>query len=247
MTRCFSKVDKLPNLPDVAPLASQQREYKNYQKLRMEILRRDPDASLPALSQSPPPAMVRRNTNPVRPNKLLVPKKAAVEEVATIPEGGSPEPPAVHSKLRAQIAQILEYPDGSRYIGDSVAGRKHGKVNLFSPFLFRFVLLNTCQGFLVYCDGSSFVGEFVQGKRNGLGMRTNPKTKDVFRGFYANDQKHGFGWFFGEDGSESYYFYVANELHGVGSFRWPRGTVEDREFVFVLLMLISHVFDWIFS
>jgi hypothetical protein len=128
-------------LPDVAPLSSQQREYKNYQKLRMEILRRDPDANIP-LSSPPasasPPAMMRRNTNP-RPVKMIA-KKSEESVPAPIPmeKDDSVEQKSAQARLRALVAPVLEYPDGSRYMGEIVAGKKHGKVsNCF------------------FCDGSS--------------------------------------------------------------------------------------------
>ncbi len=189
----------------------------------MEIIRRDPDAAaaLPVMAASPP-SMVRRNTNPARPIKLAAKKTPSATEEAAVPIV-----PDVNSAAW-WIQQVLQFPDGSRYLGAIVAGKKHGK------------------GFMVYCDGSTFEGDFVQGKRCGTGTRTNPDNKDVFRGSYRNDQKHGFGWNFKEDGSESYCFYSCNELQGCGSFRWPRGTVEDREYNAGKLVASREVFFFCF-
>ena len=120
---------------------------------------------------------------------------------------------AISAPILAQLREILQFPDGSRYLGESSAGLKHG------------------QGLLIYCDGSTYEGGFRQGKRSGLGTRTTSLDKSIFHGVYGNDEKQGPGWAYGEDGSELFCYYQYNEKHGCGSFRWPRGAVVDREYM----------------
>jgi hypothetical protein len=143
----------------------------------------------------------------------------------------SPPPPkreaagAENSQLKIQLKDVIQYPDGSRYIGEMQKNLKHGK------------------GTLVYCDGSTFEGEFLQGKRAGFGTRTSSVDATVFRGHYADDQKQGVGWVFGEDGSAYFGHFSLNERHGCGSFKWPRGNVVDREYEHGKLMNSQQVSD----
>ena len=312
----YSTMEVLPPLPAEIPSMSSQREYKNYQKLKFEILRRNPEAVI--VSATPAPASSpRRNTNAARPSKTVPIKKStphkaeivtAAQEIVSSPlreqqqqqhdkqqedkeqknqqqqeqqqqygspqkeeeidveapsppaptvvqkqpqkqehhhhhhhggGGGPPEipplvfpsssaPPLVKEvvgKIKLQLQSVVEYPDGSRYLGELVAGVKHGK------------------GFVVYCDGSTFEGSFLNGKRYGIGTRTSALTKEVFRGSYFNDQKHGPGWLFCEDGSELFCFYNCNERHGCASFRWPRGVVVDQQYENGKLLVTQKVSD----
>ena len=115
-------------------------------------------------------------------------------------------------RIQGQLDAVSQFPDGSRYVGPVEAGLKHG------------------QGFLVYCDGSTFSGQFVRGKRHGLGTRTSSDDRAIFLGHYEGDDKSGPGWVFGGDGSELFCYFSLNDKNGCGSFRWPRGSVEDREY-----------------
>ena len=72
------------------------------------------------------------------------------------------------------VIETIEYPDGSKYIGDLKDGKPHGK------------------GISTFPDGTMYEGNWVVGKRDGLGIMTYP-NRIIYDGLWKNDKKHGKG------------------------------------------------------
>lgn len=76
---------------------------------------------------------------------------------------------AEHETTTAPITKTLAWPDGTRYVGGVMDGKRTGKGTIF------------------WQDGTRFVGEFDNDMRNGPGTMILPDGT-VYTGFFKNDE-----------------------------------------------------------
>lgn len=109
------------------------------------------------------------------------------------------------------VSARVEYTLVGKYTGDWQDGLKHG------------------YGVLVYANGNKFEGDWREGKRDGRGVywvhdkkKSSKKSKDStklrkqYAGEWANDQRHGLGTFFHEEGGRYEGFWANNKREGDG-------------------------------
>lgn len=97
-----------------------------------------------------------------------MPMKSIILLVTTLlfhaPLSAAPEPVASEE----QVTRTLVWPDGTRYVGGVVDGKRTGKGTIF------------------WQDGTRFVGQFSNDMRNGPGTMILPDGT-VYTGFFKND------------------------------------------------------------
>lgn len=100
-------------------------------------------------------------------------------------------------------AARVEYTLVGKYTGEWKDGVKHG------------------YGVLIYANGNKFEGDWREGKREGRGVywvndKKKKKLRKQYAGEWANDQRHGLGTFFHEDGGRFEGFWANNKREGDG-------------------------------
>ena len=95
-------------------------------------------------------------------------------------------------------------PDGSKYVGGFVDGRRSG------------------QGTNTWPDGKKYVGEFKDDKRHGQGTLTSPDG-DKFVGEFKDDKMHGQGTYTWPNGEKYVGEFKDGKSHGQGTYTWPDG------------------------
>ncbi|MBF0144423.1 MAG: hypothetical protein HQL59_13330, partial [Magnetococcales bacterium] len=101
----------------------------------------------------------------------------------------------------------LELPAGSRYEGEIVDGKRHGR------------------GVQVWPDGARYEGDFVADSRTGSGEFRWPSGA-VYRGEFRDGRRHGRGVFLWPDGSRYEGEFREGEKHGQGIFESGSERVE---------------------
>ena len=105
-----------------------------------------------------------------------------------------------------------KFTDGSRYYGDFVDGKRHGKgTNYFADGAqydgdFKNGYMNG-YGLMVYADGEKYDGEWADGKRHGQGTY-----------FYASGAKYEGSWVDGDRHGKGTHYYVNPSGKYVGDF-----------------------------
>lgn len=105
-----------------------------------------------------------------------------------------------------------KFTDGSRYYGDFVNGKRHGKgTNYFADGAqydgdFKNGYMNG-YGLMVYADGEKYDGEWADGKRHGQGTY-----------FYASGAKYEGAWVDGDRHGKGTHYYVNPSGKYVGDF-----------------------------
>ncbi len=98
-----------------------------------------------------------------------------------------------------------QYPDGSVYEGDFVAGKRQGKGHEILPSEEEYEGewyqdQREGQGVLIIPDHSIYTGAFRNNRRAGFGIQTSPSGR--YEGDWLADVPHGFGHFTGVAGLE---------------------------------------------
>lgn len=98
----------------------------------------------------------------------------------------------------------FRHRDGGMYVGESVAGRRHG------------------QGTFSWADGSTFVGMFQDDSMDGDGLYTWADGRR-YKGQWKASQMSGCGTFLWPDGRKYEGQYAKDAKEGTGKFSWPDG------------------------
>ena len=107
--------------------------------------------------------------------------------------------------LRQRGLGLLRTPVGDRYVGDWVAGKKHG------------------QGELQYANGDVFRGEWNDDHASGRGL-LQYANGNVYEGGWLMDRRHGFGIFTcAADGYRYEGDWYQGRRHGTGTIFLPNG------------------------
>lgn len=110
------------------------------------------------------------------------------------------------SKLQNEIKKIndqidkkylITWPDGKKYIGEMLNGKRHGKGSYSSSkgkYEGDFQLDNFHgKGVLTFSDGSKYEGEFKDSKFHGKGIFMDKDGNILYDGEYQNDLRYGKG------------------------------------------------------
>jgi len=107
-------------------------------------------------------------------------------------------------------AEVI-FPDGSRYTGEVVDGKPHGR------------------GVQVWQDASRYEGTFKNGLPDGSGL-WNSSDGSSYQGDVKANEFHGAGTYVWPDGSSYIGHYVRGKRHGRGLYRWADGSSYDGDF-----------------
>ena len=105
------------------------------------------------------------------------------------------------------------FHNGDQYVGQYKLGKPHG----FGQYK--------------WANGSTYTGSFKDGFKQGQGKwQRRPKANgsqkgNAYEGQYANDKKHGVGYFVWESGNTYAGNYKNDERSGYGVMRWTDGSV----------------------
>lgn len=125
---------------------------------------------------------------------------------APVPVGAAPVPaPGPAAQEAVKTTETIEYPNGNKYEGEVLDGKKNGKGTFFFVNGDRYVGdfendLREGQGTYFYREGHRYEGGFKAGRRNGRGVYRFING-DVFRGMFSNDKRNGPGVYSYADGS----------------------------------------------
>lgn len=119
---------------------------------------------------------------------------------------------------------IVEFPDGARYEGNFLNGKKHGfgkycypaSVGKIYEGQFEYDIQNG-KGKVSYKSGAEFNGFFVNGLKKGHGKQLYA-TGEVSHGEYNNDVRNGVNTTVWINGDEYYGMYVNDKRSGKGKF-----------------------------
>ncbi|MBF0625226.1 MAG: SUMF1/EgtB/PvdO family nonheme iron enzyme [Magnetococcales bacterium] len=107
------------------------------------------------------------------------------------PDSGGEDPAMTWSKK--------SWPNGGRYEGEMVNGKRHGR------------------GTYIWPDGARYEGEFRNDQRTGYGVFTWP-TGARYEGEFLDGKRHGRGTFVWPDGAKFSGEYRYGRKHGAGTF-----------------------------
>lgn len=113
------------------------------------------------------------------------------------PESATPcgdEEASSSSGSRSARVKTIEFPDGSRYVGQTRNGRKHGQgvYKSKSGSIYEGEYTDdvaTGQGVLTYANGSTYSGEFYAGSAHGYGVLRDAYS--VCEGEFKHGKQHG--------------------------------------------------------
>ena len=115
----------------------------------------------------------------------------------------------------------LRFSDGSRYVGETVNGKRHGKGTNYFPNGTRYEgawengYMNG-HGICVYADGKRYEGIWADGKRNGEGTLFYTDG-DKYAGNWFNDTMHGHGTYYYASGARYEGEWANNKKQGKGT------------------------------
>ncbi|HEX7026308.1 MAG TPA: C13 family peptidase [Gammaproteobacteria bacterium] len=126
-------------------------------------------------------------------------------------------------------------PDGSRYYGEVVEGRFHGRGRLIWPNGGRyegefFQGLVSGEGELRFASGDIYKGGFREGQMAGAGELDMGGGR-IYTGAFGNGMPNGRGVLVEEDGSKYEGEFVDWKFHGEGTYTEPGGETYSGEFV----------------
>ena len=100
--------------------------------------------------------------------------------------------------------QVINYPDGSRYVGQIINGLREGK------------------GILYWNNGDRYEGEWRNAKREGKGIMYNNNC-GRYEGDYRNDKREGKGIYYHKNGDRYEGDYRNDYAEGSGAFYYSNG------------------------
>eukprot|EP00929_Paragymnodinium_shiwhaense_P108258 TRINITY_DN7458_c0_g1_i1.p1 TRINITY_DN7458_c0_g1~~TRINITY_DN7458_c0_g1_i1.p1 ORF type:complete len:587 (-),score=53.16 TRINITY_DN7458_c0_g1_i1:79-1839(-) len=187
----------------------------------------------------------------------VVPQAVHIDPVvplaaSTSHRSSSPIPIGARSSSSAHAAEAasLSYPDGNKYEGQLVDGKRHGRgvLTLGDGTTYDADWRNDRrhgEGSELFPDGSRFTGKYADGLRSGHGVMTWPEGSrycgqfsrgrangeghllrtdgSVYKGNFSEDCMCGEGWMQWKDGVEYRGQFVANRREGVGTMKWTAG------------------------
>ncbi len=104
------------------------------------------------------------------------------------------------------------YPDGSKYVGDFLEGKFHGK------------------GVLYLSKGDKYVGHWRENMKEGLGRYTF-STGQTYKGGFHLNEFHGQGYMKYKNGDEYDGEWAMSKANGVGVYKFASGERYEGEFV----------------
>lgn len=113
-----------------------------------------------------------------------------------------------------------EWPDGARYEGDYIEGKKHG------------------HGKFNWADGSTYVGDFNKNNIHGKGCYDWSDGRK-YNGDWKNNKMEGNGVFTWSDGRKYEGEYKDDKKHGYGVFEWPDSNILSARIVIQLLWYLQ--------
>ncbi len=229
----------------------------------------------PAVAQQAAPSTAAKPPAPAPAKTALVGTNPAVPStVAALPQPAPSVPPTLAAEFEVNGTRFsgqfvrdsetdmgpagvtlsgtgtLQWPNGDRYEGSLVKGKRHGKGRFTWPsgqsYLgdwvhdqadgqanLRFANGDVYdgqvragspegQGSMRYASGDSFRGLFRAGMPGGSGAYTW-KNGQVFEGQWGNGQPHGEGHMVFVGGAQYQGQFVHGKSEGQGSFTWPNG------------------------
>ncbi len=113
------------------------------------------------------------------------------------------------------------WPDGARYVGEYVDGRKHGRGTMFFASGEKYVGEFRAgkrygQGTFTWPDGMKYVGQSSDDKLNGQGTLTLP-SGEKYAGGWRDNQYHGQGTYTFADGGSYVGGWIDSQYHGQGT------------------------------
>ena len=121
-----------------------------------------------------------------------------------------------------------EYANGSRYIGDFLGGKPHGKGILYLENGNKYIghWINNFregEGRFVYADGHEYRGQFLRDAFHGYGVMTYANG-DRYEGTWAFDRQEGWGTYFFSNGQRYEGAFVEGRFHGEGTMFYADGS-----------------------
>ncbi|MBK8491764.1 MAG: caspase family protein [Saprospirales bacterium] len=122
----------------------------------------------------------------------------------------------------------FEYANGSRYIGDFLGGKPHGKGILYLENGNKYIghWINNFregEGRFVYADGHEYRGQFQRDAFHGYGVMTYANG-DRYEGNWAYDRQEGWGTYFFSNGQRYEGEFVGGRFHGEGTMFYADGS-----------------------
>jgi len=181
-----------------------------------------------------------------------LPGQFAADPVVPLPSSQSASSSSAPSGIGHEPGECatLNYPDASRYEGQLVDGKRHGRGTLTLADGTRYVAewrgdRRHGEGSEIFPDGSRFSGSYIDGLRSGRGVMTWPEGSrysgqfsrgrangeghllrtdgSVYKGHFSEDCMSGDGCMQWKDGVEYRGQFVANRREGIGKMKWTTG------------------------
>mmetsp|Transcript_21473 Transcript_21473/g.54843 ORF Transcript_21473/g.54843 Transcript_21473/m.54843 type:complete len:254 (-) Transcript_21473:112-873(-) len=120
------------------------------------------------------------------------------------------------------------FPDGSKYDGQLVSGKKQGKANGSGTYTSKHSTyegewqndLKHGSAAEKWEDESTFNGSYFNGQKHGRGTFRWPEGS-VYEGEFRNNNVEGEGVFTWHDGRKYRGQWIDNRMHGEGVYEWP--------------------------
>lgn len=123
---------------------------------------------------------------------------------------------------------VYVYANGSRYMGDFLSGKPHGKGILYMENGNKYIghwieNFREGEGRFVYADGHEYRGQFQHDAFHGYGVMTYANG-DRYEGSWAYDRQEGWGRYFFSNGQRYEGEFVAGRFHGQGTMFYADGS-----------------------